>query len=168
MKKCLHCNSVITNNNKFCNRSCAASFNNKGVKRHGQSPNKCLMCDDLTKSKTLKFCSNKCYNIHRTQKIKLKIIDNKTVTWRQIRKHLLETVGHCQECGIPSIWNDKPLILECDHIDGDRSNNILTNAKLLCPNCHSQTETFRAKNTKNPKGKEIRALRYKNGAHDRI
>ncbi|MBK6622929.1 MAG: HNH endonuclease [Saprospirales bacterium] len=43
-------------------------------------------------------------------------------------------------------WLGNPLSLELHHIDGIRSNHHLSNLMLLCPNCHSQTETFRAKN----------------------
>jgi len=51
----------------------------------------------------------------------------------------------CEECGIIE-WNNKPLSLELDHTDGIRSNNKLENLKLLCPNCHSQTNTWRGRN----------------------
>ena len=51
----------------------------------------------------------------------------------------------CEECGI-SEWNDKPIKCELDHIDGDRTNHSFDNLRILCPNCHSQTPTFRAKN----------------------
>ncbi len=51
----------------------------------------------------------------------------------------------CEECG-RSIWNNKPLLLEVHHKDGDRTNNSFENLQFLCPNCHSQTETFRSKN----------------------
>lgn len=47
----------------------------------------------------------------------------------------------CSICGI-SDWMDKPIILQLDHIDGDRNNNTIDNFRLICPNCHSQTETF--------------------------
>lgn len=50
----------------------------------------------------------------------------------------------CEECGINS-WNDRILECELDHIDGDRTNHALSNLKVLCPNCHSQTHTFRFK-----------------------
>lgn len=53
----------------------------------------------------------------------------------------------CVECGI-SDWNSKPITLELDHIDGTRSNHALNNLRLLCPNCHSQTITYKAKNKK--------------------
>lgn len=52
----------------------------------------------------------------------------------------------CVECGTTNMWNDKPLTLQLDHIDGDGNNNLLNNLRWLCPNCHSQTQTFAGKN----------------------
>ena len=65
-----------------------------------------------------------------------------------IRRHLKETYGCCSECGITE-WNNKPIILEVDHIDGHHYNNDISNLRLLCPNCHSQTSTYKAKNRGN-------------------
>jgi ssDNA-binding Zn-finger/Zn-ribbon topoisomerase 1 len=60
-----------------------------------------------------------------------------------IRKCILKEVGYkCEDCGLTN-WRDKPLTLELEHIDGDSSNNSRENLKILCPNCHSQTDTFR-------------------------
>lgn len=50
----------------------------------------------------------------------------------------------CEICGTDE-WNDKPISCELDHIDGDRTNHKLKNLRILCPNCHSQTDTFRSK-----------------------
>ena len=47
----------------------------------------------------------------------------------------------CVSCGIKS-WQDKPLTLEIDHINGDCLNNEPDNVRFLCPNCHSQTKTY--------------------------
>lgn len=47
----------------------------------------------------------------------------------------------CEECKIDS-WNGKKLAIQLDHIDGNPHNHLLENLKMLCPNCHSQTETF--------------------------
>lgn len=52
----------------------------------------------------------------------------------------------CVICNLAQVWNGKPLILQLDHIDGNKRNNTLTNLRLLCPNCHSQTDTFVRKN----------------------
>lgn len=51
----------------------------------------------------------------------------------------------CEECGI-EVWNEQPINLEVHHINGNRLNNELKNLRLLCPNCHSYTSTFRGKN----------------------
>ena len=50
----------------------------------------------------------------------------------------------CEECGIVE-WNGKEITLELEHINGDNTDNRLENLKILCPNCHSQTTTFRNK-----------------------
>lgn len=66
-----------------------------------------------------------------------------------IYKYLHEQRGTaCQECG----WDKKhPVdgrtLTEVDHVDGDAHNCVESNLKILCPNCHSMTPTFRARNT---------------------
>lgn len=71
-----------------------------------------------------------------------------------IRKWIKETRGSsCEECG----WNevhptDGKSLTEIDHIDGNAENCNVNNLKILCPNCHSMTPTFRARN-KNSKRK---------------
>lgn len=54
----------------------------------------------------------------------------------------------CAECGCGTEWNAKPLILQLDHINGNPDDNNLENLRFLCPNCHSQTETFSGKQKK--------------------
>ena len=55
----------------------------------------------------------------------------------------------CEVCGITK-WQGKELKLQVHHIDGDHLNNELSNLQLICPNCHSQTDTYAGK--KNKKG----------------
>lgn len=65
-----------------------------------------------------------------------------------LKKRLLEEgllKYECYECHI-SEWNGKPLSLQLDHINGNNSDNRLENLRFLCPNCHSQTETFSGRN----------------------
>jgi len=64
---------------------------------------------------------------------------------RLIKEGLKENV--CENCGV-SDWQNQKLEMELHHIDGNRFNHLLSNIQLLCPNCHSQTDTFRAKNKK--------------------
>ena len=51
----------------------------------------------------------------------------------------------CAECSLTE-WNSKPLSLHLDHINGDSSDHRLLNLRFLCPNCHSQTDTYCGKN----------------------
>lgn len=53
----------------------------------------------------------------------------------------------CENCGLEE-WLGQPINLEVHHIDGDRTNNELSNLQLLCPNCHSYTSNFRKANNK--------------------
>jgi Zn finger protein HypA/HybF involved in hydrogenase expression len=48
----------------------------------------------------------------------------------------------CQKCGCDGFWQGEPLHLQIHHKDGDNTNNTLENLGYLCPNCHSQTESY--------------------------
>lgn len=62
---------------------------------------------------------------------------------RLLDEGLLKDV--CYECGQPSVWNEKRLVLVLDHINGARNDNRIENLRMLCPNCNSQTDTFAGK-----------------------
>ena len=48
----------------------------------------------------------------------------------------------CSVCGLLDSWNNKPLTLHLDHINGINNDNRLENLRFLCPNCHSQTPNY--------------------------
>lgn len=75
--------------------------------------------------------------------------NNKSVIKLILRHSLI--LHECYFCGINSEWNGKPLVLQLDHIDGVSDNNSINNLRFLCPNCHSQTDTFGSKNINNKK-----------------
>jgi hypothetical protein len=63
-----------------------------------------------------------------------------------LKRAMLES-GMKENCSICYIkeWNNTPLKLEIDHIDGNYLNNTLSNLRFICPNCHSQTTTYKNK-----------------------
>jgi 5-methylcytosine-specific restriction endonuclease McrA len=64
---------------------------------------------------------------------------------RLVRAGLL--TASCAECGITT-WRERALALELHHINGDGKDNRLENLALLCPNCHSQTDSWGGRNTR--------------------
>jgi hypothetical protein len=70
----------------------------------------------------------------------------------KLRKKLLKEGifnNKCSCCGI-SEWNNKEITMHLDHIDGDSSNHKKDNLRMLCPNCHSQTDTWCGRNKTTP------------------
>ncbi len=53
--------------------------------------------------------------------------------------------NRCEDCGLVT-WRGKPLAMALHHVNGDGNDNTLANLRLLCPNCHSQTENFAGRN----------------------
>lgn len=65
------------------------------------------------------------------------------VKMRLIRAGLLENI--CSDCGLQE-WRGQRIVMHLDHINGVKNDNRLENLRMLCPNCHSQTETYSGKN----------------------
>lgn len=63
---------------------------------------------------------------------------------RLLKAGLLEY--KCMECDNTGEWNGKPLVLQLEHKNGKHNDHRLCNLGFLCPNCHSQTDTYAGKN----------------------
>lgn len=178
---CLECNinfqSKISENRKFCSQSCSASFNNKKrikndeltintkkrIRKLGKQIGICICCDkEIHKNNgndVRKYCSSKCQQIYQRE-IK---VNNNTASSRTLKFYLIEKHGKsCMECGWDKVNPTTGNVpIELEHIDGNSENNNLDNLKLLCPNCHSLTPTYKALNLGN--GRFKRRERYKEG-----
>jgi hypothetical protein len=160
---CIFCEKEIfgreRGRKKFCDRSCAAKYNNaqRVYKRKIIGKSNCKFCDkELVHTKHIKtFCDSKCCGLFTyNQSIEdwKNGIKSGTIggvqTAKYIYKYLFEKYDNkCQKCG----WNTvnkftNKIPLHVHHIDGDCTNSKEENLELLCPNCHSLTETFGSKN----------------------
>lgn len=153
-KFCKQCSNPITyekRENAFCGSSCSATFNNtlKCTKPLSQ----CLWCQSPVVNR---FCNPTCFANHAWNSRRQQIEKDEMVTFSDavMKRFLLERDGHvCSGCGL-SEWLGLPITIQLDHIDGQaETNQRISNCRLLCPNCHSQTPTFGNKNYGNGRSK---------------
>jgi endogenous inhibitor of DNA gyrase (YacG/DUF329 family) len=109
----------------------------------------CLHCkEEVSKRNTAGlFCSNRCQKLHEGDlKLKNWIENNERIGKWLVKRYLSEMHGNKCSCCNLSTWMEKDITLEIDHVDGNAYNNRPDNLRLLCPNCHSQTSTYKARN----------------------
>lgn len=155
---------------KFCSHNCSALVTNTGRIRVKKL---CLHCNARLNRSAKIYCSFSCQQIFEYKAYieawKNGIEDgNRGVITkflsRHIRRYLTEKFGgKCSICG----WDKKNPVtnsvpLEIDHIDGNSENNSEQNLRLICPNCHSLTSSFR--NLNKGKGRAWR-IKYLKSIH---
>jgi hypothetical protein len=131
---------------------------------------KCGNCGLALKLRSRRYCTNRCQmdKQYKTYiaKWKLGLVDGNIGiraknTSGHLRRYLFDKYhGACSMCGwnmISPVTGTVPL--EIDHIDGDADNSREDNLRLICPNCHSLTFSFR--NLNKGKGRSWRREKYK-------
>lgn len=89
------------------------------------------------------------------------LVENSTYTDMSSLKKRLISMGYirnrCYICDLGPQWNGMNLVLHMDHVNGTHNDNRLVNLRMLCPNCHTQTDTYTGRNIKN-KRKTIKVI----------
>jgi len=139
---------------RFCSSKCARSFSTQTKRKEiNEKVSKALLgrktgISAPTKGKKIPGHGEKIRESCR----KRRILHIATLKFEQLnkpeqREKMLEEQNYgCCECGIKEEWNGKPLKFERDHISGDKSDNSRENLRLICPNCHQQTPTYKGRN----------------------
>ena len=95
------------------------------------------------------YCSNKCQGEHKN----IELMEKGKASKEAALTYLKNNVEYkCSCCGIND-WQGKSITLQIEHIDGNPKNNTIENVCWLCPNCHTQTETWGFKNA-SPEARE--------------
>jgi hypothetical protein len=155
---CPYCGKEIIDGDsrkKFCNSSCAASYNDKIYVKRKKEEHYCLNCGKELKRG--EFCDNICHAkyketqyIERWKKGEESGLSGKYGISRHVRKYIFEKNNDkCECCGKGYINPHTNLsVLQIHHKDGDCTNNKEENLQLLCPTCHAMTENFGSRNKK--------------------
>lgn len=159
LKYCKNCEAVLSyedvrRSKVFCNSSCAASFNNK---KRSKGIKFCLQCHQQLRNSRSIYCSHMCRGEGKRQEtIALWQSGRRSglsgpdsdVLSTVIRDYILTRDGYtCVRCGWCEVHPlSKVPPVQVHHIDGNYRNTDESNLETLCPNCHSLTENFGARN----------------------
>lgn len=147
-QKCASCGTGIPVGRITCGRACSARHNSSMTAHLRRSRRRCSLCDRPTET-GLELCRKH----EMDRRINLGQVSNPPT----LRAWLIRERGRrCEKCNNIH-WLDGPIPLELDHISGDSGDNNPSNIRLLCPNCHSLTLTYKARN----KGRGRAARRIK-------
>ena len=149
MKKCPKCKISHNKPGTFCSRKCANSrtFSADAIKKKSDAQKSwwANLSEEEKQIETDRRMKKNPYNPKNyiTTFLNLDFDDVKGYQSRRLRV-ILEQEGKCNKCGI-SEWEGIPITLEYEHKDGNNQNNTRNNVEALCPNCHSQTSTWRGR-----------------------
>jgi hypothetical protein len=168
MKQCEQCKNQHDGkygSGRFCSSACARCFSTAKARKFINA----VVSEKMTKN--IRICSvcgasaaradGGTASGRRCSLHKVPTPTFETVGQKYKKKFLIEERGHrCEDCK-GETWKENKIPLQMHHKDGNPINDVRENLMLLCPNCHTFTDTFCGKNTLN-KNKPVRErVRYK-------
>ena len=153
--KCELCNKKIDGSfgsGRFCDRSCSNSFSSR-IRRKERNDkislalqhvqHFCKICNKDSSPRnggTSRYCSEH-KGLHGRDILFEDIKSDETK-----KKRLIKEYGHrCEICKLTE-WMEERIPLVMDHINGDSDDSSRENLRIICHNCHAQTDTFGGKN----------------------
>lgn len=163
MKDCPRCGDPHEKPGTYCSRSCAnkKKFSAESSKKKSLANKKYWegLSEDEKKIKGEVFQKTSPYS---TEKYFKSLMNNDWDSFSYQAKRLrviLEQNGCCNKCGLDE-WLGERLTLEYEHRDGNNTNDNRDNVEALCPNCHSQTLTWRGRNTESNRNRQVVVEKY--------
>ena len=152
-KLCRQCTAPIAYDkrwyNVFCSHHCRAIFYGSEKSKRLTKQWHCKSCHKEHHSvpfKTKRFCNMRCFNDTKLSKSMQRFHQGLISERNTIKSCLTRLFGYkCSMCGLDH-WQGHKLSLEMDHVDGNAGNNMPSNLRLVCPNCHSITPTWKGRN----------------------
>lgn len=121
-------------------------YHNTGAKHSRDRVKKIMENNDIDYTHFDQFHNRKNISHNITYSMEEILVENSTYYNGATLKKRLVKEGYleykCAICGNLGEWNGKKLVLQLDHKNGIHNDNRIYNLRFLCPNCHSQTDTF--------------------------
>lgn len=160
-RKCPSCEIIFDtyNDGKLSNVFCSISCSNRNRKHSDETKDRIrtsiknseLYRKSVVQNKEKRKSEKDKWDLvyqKRKEKVRENLLNSEytTLSFDRLKQRIVyEQNECCNKCGLDK-WLDIPISLELEHKDGNRNNNSRDNLECLCPNCHSQTSTWRGRN----------------------
>lgn len=151
MKRCQKCQTEISGSfgsGLFCGRACS---NSRIRSKETRAKISASLFGRSSPKKGSKWSSKQHKAIKASWERRFATTDFTEMCWPlKRRKIIVEQNYSCNICG-NTMWQNKAIPLEIDHINGDRTNETRSNLQAVCPNCHALTPTYKGRNNNQKK-----------------